>query len=544
MSSRETDEDRTWLRRRLNEEILVDKRSHVKELLLDNFPTAESQLELAKSLTDEDINRFIRARPDNHGSLQLLEKHVAIRAKVRPWEVTRAMNEDAFSTGLCRYAGWSYCGWPILMVDLDHLDVTKVRLDNVDSYVMSVFEGLIEFYMGQGVDKYVCMINLRNVGTRMSSVHRRVFGRVMQVFAPFPERLGGVCFLNPPSNFAAVWWAMKCILPAPFLAKVRVVESVEEYDTFIDPAEAERNTVVGGSHDAYPPCAPFTELQRLNIKPPSMNEVVPRFGQTIPRSRRASETQLPVGASGSRRASKASDLDELPRASTSSNGGGDTRSARTSWFGLECCTARDRSRDADSDEEPEVPSPRAPPLWPRVAQEVPHEDEPWEDPWTTSIAQAAHQTLEVYEDTADAAESAVNMVIETVEQTVEEVSLTVEKAVEDVGQALQDVAESVSEVVDATSQYVSESMDAAYDKTCSVFADLVAFTTLAARWMDAELIATRRRLAWAADFVVRSWQKNFADSRVWTNRANKQFWCAVRDVGGRMWRPFRRAVSC
>ena len=37
-----------------------------------------------------------------------------------------------------------------------------------------------------------------------------------------------VCFVNPPSNFAAVWWAMKCILPAPFLAKVRVVESVEE----------------------------------------------------------------------------------------------------------------------------------------------------------------------------------------------------------------------------------------------------------------------------------------------------------------------------
>ena len=117
MSSRETDEDRTWLRRRLNEEILVEKRSHVKELLLDDFPTAESQLELAKSLTDEDINRFIRARPDNHGSLQLLEKHVAIRAKVRAWEVTRAMNEDAFSTGLCRYAGWSAVtmhGWPCI----------------------------------------------------------------------------------------------------------------------------------------------------------------------------------------------------------------------------------------------------------------------------------------------------------------------------------------------------------------------------------------------------------------------------------------------
>ena len=85
---------------------------------------------------------------------------------------------------------------------------------------------------------------------------------------------------------------------------------MEEYDTFIDPAEAERNTVVGGSHDDYPPCAPFTELQRLNIKPPSMNEVVPRFGQTIPRSRRASETQLTVGAAGSRSASKASDFDE------------------------------------------------------------------------------------------------------------------------------------------------------------------------------------------------------------------------------------------
>jgi methyl-accepting chemotaxis protein len=155
------------------------------------------------------------------------------------------------------------------------------------------------------------------------------------------------------------------------------------------------------------------------------------------------------------------------------------------------------------------------------------------------------QTLEVYEDAADAAESAVNVVSETVNQTIEEVAVTVEKAVEDVGQALQDVAESVSEAVDATSQYVSESMDVAYNNACTVFADLVAFTTLAARLMDQELSATRRRLAWAGDFLVRSWQKNLADSRTWTNRANRQFWCAVRDVGGRMWRPFRRApVNC
>jgi uncharacterized protein YoxC len=174
-----------------------------------------------------------------------------------------------------------------------------------------------------------------------------------------------------------------------------------------------------------------------------------------------------------------------------------------------------------------------------------HEDEPWEDPWTTSLAQAAHQTLEVYEDTADAAESALNSVTETVNQTFEEVAVTVDKAVEDVGQALQDAAETVSEAVDATSQYVSESMDEAYKNACSVFVEIVAFTTLAARWMDQELNATRRRLAWAADFVIRSWQKNLADSRTWSNRANGRFWCAVRDVGGRMWRPFRRApVNC
>jgi hypothetical protein len=110
---------------------------------------------------------------------------------------------------------------------------------------------------------------------------------------------------------------------------------------------------------------------------------------------------------------------------------------------------------------------------------------------------------------------------------------------------LQDAAESVSDAVDATSQYVSETMDVAYKNACSVFVDLVAFTTLAARWMDQELNATRRRLAWAADFVIRTWQKNLADSTAWTNRANRQFWCAVRDVGGRMWRPFRRApVNC
>merc|ERR1719387_554289 len=478
---RETDENRAWLRRRLNEQILVEQRPHVKEIVLDSIPSAESQLALAKTLTDEDINRFIRARPDNPQSLQLLEKHVAIRAKVRPWEATRSMNEEAFATGLCRYAGWTNCGWPILMVDFDQFDVDKLRLDNIDLYVMSVFEGLIAYYMGQGVEKYVCMINLRNVGNRMTSAHRRVLRRVIQVFAPFPEWLGGVVFLNPPSNFATVWWLVKCILPAPFLAKVRVVENVEEYDIFIDPAAAEKDTVVGGLHDEYPPCAPYTELAGLGVKPPPMNDVVPRFGQTIPRPPRrpslGSEAPTPTGKV------QAPDVDELPRVSSPSKSGGDTRSAGVSWFGLDCCGARDRFPEATEEEEPA--SPRAPPRWPRVAQEVLHEDEPWEDPWTTSLAQAAHQTLEVYEDTADAAESALNTVTETVNQTFEEVAVTVEKAVEDVGQALQDAAESVSEVVDATSQYVSESMDAAYDKTCSVFADLVAFTTFAARWMDA-----------------------------------------------------------
>jgi hypothetical protein len=151
----------------------------------------------------------------------------------------------------------------------------------------------------------------------------------------------------------------------------------------------------------------------------------------------------------------------------------------------------------------------------------------------------------VYEDTADAAESALNTVTETVSQTFEEVAVSVEKAVEDVGQALQDAAETVSDAVDATSQYVSETMDEAYKNVCNVWVDIVAFTTLAARWMDQELNATRRRLSWAADFVIRSWQKNLADSREWSNRANRQFWCTVRDVGGRMWRPFRRApVNC
>lgn len=160
-------------------------------------------------VSKSDLSRYFLARGGDVGkALQLAENVTKWRAAVCPSMVVLPQIANAIAQGVWWFAGWTKCGYPILVCDASLWAPSKYS--NVDEYIRYVayfLEVLVKKRMGLGVTKFVTIFELSGFSTEMvRPIAMRCLVHLSRIVQEInAERAAAIYFVNSNAVFRMSW---------------------------------------------------------------------------------------------------------------------------------------------------------------------------------------------------------------------------------------------------------------------------------------------------------------------------------------------------
>lgn len=181
--------------------------------------------------TDWVLIRYLTAREFSlEKAMEQLEKTVEWRKNPENCATTCSMCEENPNLHCGQFVGWDLLHRPVMFMSMRWGPERKHPL----KHMMAMYYHM-ERLMPVGVEKWVCMTDFETYSHLKDSNPSMGISVIQAMQLHFPERLGKMILVNPPSVFSFLWKLFSPVIDPPTKEKVEIVytdSSPSIYDSF------------------------------------------------------------------------------------------------------------------------------------------------------------------------------------------------------------------------------------------------------------------------------------------------------------------------